>query len=634
MATVYPQSIDDTITLPIVFDSITNINAEIINRLRDAIVAIEGELGVKPSGLYTTVRHRLDAMELLIASISGGGGGGGGSNITFAGDLTGIDTFQSVIGLRGKLISPTTPTNGQVLQYNGSQWVPTTLSTTPSGSAGGDLGGTYPNPSVVKLQGVAVSSTSPTLNQILKYDGYQWAPATTASIYPLQLPGDTVVYDGTTPAIQSPRNDNIFSRQVMWGGVNAFGNANIISQDDVGGLYIGDDNLSTGWATCIIGYEVFLSAPNDGYIQTRTVNFADTNNSLKTLKIDNTNQYIGAYKAILLDFNGNPSSYPTDGYIKTKYYGSAKSLWKGFSTASLASEVNIISQSSRSLLFGDYNPSYGWATQVDGYNISLNSYQGASIYTSAYLNFLNWSAQEVLRFWPLTSGSTPQIEIHDAVTTPSIGQKVHSSSSGTNFSIFAQSAGGSNNNGGSLNLKSGAKTGSGADGYVSLFNASVEGARLQDGYLNAVYFGVGGLANPQPTISSGTGVPFGTPQQGSIYLRKDGYAASGLYIYQDGYWSPLTGVVNIVSTTSNYNISNTEYLISVGTLGAPITIYLPSSPQTGRVIYVKDTAGGSQTNNITVDGNGKNIDGSATFIINVNYASVSLVYTGSQWSVV
>ncbi|WP_413613492.1 hypothetical protein [Bdellovibrio sp. HCB-110] len=48
---------------------------------------------------------------------------------------------------------------------------------TPTGAASGDLGGTYPNPSVVKIQGFAVSNAPPTSGHFMKFDGSQWLSA-------------------------------------------------------------------------------------------------------------------------------------------------------------------------------------------------------------------------------------------------------------------------------------------------------------------------------------------------------------------------------------------------------------------------------------------------------------------------
>lgn len=61
--TKYPNKIDTNIELPIIVDLRTPVVASVINRHRDAILAIESELGISPSREYGTVRDRLDAIE-------------------------------------------------------------------------------------------------------------------------------------------------------------------------------------------------------------------------------------------------------------------------------------------------------------------------------------------------------------------------------------------------------------------------------------------------------------------------------------------------------------------------------------------------------------------------------------------
>ena len=128
-SSLYPAVIDNTSTLPTAYDNVTPVKAETVNILRDAILNIEQTLGVKPQGIYTTVRARLDALDVIIGSIiagGGGGGGGGGGSVTFAGDLTGTATHQIVIGLQNNPVNPVKPIAGQALIFDGYQWNPST----------------------------------------------------------------------------------------------------------------------------------------------------------------------------------------------------------------------------------------------------------------------------------------------------------------------------------------------------------------------------------------------------------------------------------------------------------------------------------------------------------------------------
>lgn len=65
----YPKSLDDNTSLPVSVDLVTPVKAEVVNRLRDALLAVESELGLDPSRLYATVRARLDALEARIRAL-------------------------------------------------------------------------------------------------------------------------------------------------------------------------------------------------------------------------------------------------------------------------------------------------------------------------------------------------------------------------------------------------------------------------------------------------------------------------------------------------------------------------------------------------------------------------------------
>jgi hypothetical protein len=223
--TYYPNNIDDSTSLP----PGTGDDATSINALIAAVEAIEIELGIEPSGVYATVRTRLDILEARIGNqlapapnvsdpffignggvtISTGAGaptesrvngslylridgttstgvytfqngawgavGGGAISGAAGGDLDGYYPDPSVIALDGYPLSITPPTTGQVLLWDGSYWTPTTLSI-GTFSAGRDLSGTDTDQTVIGIQTVPVSATLPTTGQSLFYNGTVWVP--------------------------------------------------------------------------------------------------------------------------------------------------------------------------------------------------------------------------------------------------------------------------------------------------------------------------------------------------------------------------------------------------------------------------------------------------------------------------
>jgi len=91
----------------------------------------------------------------------------------------------------------------------------------------------------------------------------------------------------------------------------------------------------------------------------------------------------------------------------------------------------------------------------------------------------------------------------------------------------------------------------------------------------------------------------------------------------------LSNITTVTDTT--YNVLATDDHIDYDDTGGAITASLPASPVTGKQ-YSHSKIG--NTANVVISGNGKNINGSSTHTLTVQYATIVTLYTGTEWRIV
>jgi len=195
------------------------------------------------------------------------------------------------------------------------------------------------------------------------------------------------------------------------------------------------------------------------------------------------------------------------------------------------------------------------------------------------------------------------------------------------------------------------------DGYIKVDGyTTIDGYELSfDGYAFAPF--IRHLPMPTPgkdgynlTIKAQNST-INPAHGGNLVLQSgDGYNGDGYF--RDGYIQLLSGSIEqarivpnkfYMLTGQRINVSNVGttpftipdgyFVVMVNTSVSAMSINLPSNPILGDLYQIKDSTGSASTNNITISGNSHNIDGSPNYTINANYASVLLVYGGTQWGV-
>ncbi len=164
-------------------------------------VAMNGDPLVDAGGTYVFQLANLLGTQIIAAFFPPNASGVTGSDMP-------VNTGTGVIYLGNTGTGPSAPSPTGTILWSESGKLHAMqedgVSFSIQAQAGGDLANNYPNPKVVALQSVPVSSTAPTSTQVLTYNGSAWAPANSVAATKAYF-GDgydgVAVFDGTSTVL-------------------------------------------------------------------------------------------------------------------------------------------------------------------------------------------------------------------------------------------------------------------------------------------------------------------------------------------------------------------------------------------------------------------------------------------------
>lgn len=364
--------------------------------------------------------------------------------------------------------------------------------------------------------------------------------------------------------------------------------------------------------------------------------------------------------------DGASSSSPKNIYVKPGTYTTALTLHDGINIIGLATSGEI-----GPVISGQITFSTAGTSNISGCYLVTNSafaiVVGGIVATVLNINNCYFSAISAAQAISFTSSSaSAQINIHNCTGTAGtvVGGLFTSSSAGTiNISevyFYNPSANASNNliSAGSLNVyrsyfeiqfqTSGTNAAYFNDVYINTAAAGITGISIGGSGTNAMRFctvssdgspaiGTGTTATVEHcTINSSSGTAFSST--GNLFFSYIDFPNNSANFQSNLNMTPLMtnpGASRVTLPAVDYTVLSSDYFIGA-TTSAARAITLPATPARGQTHIIKDITPNASINNITISGNGNNILGSvsaATYVINTNGGSITLIFDGTVWCV-